>query len=123
MKRIYVAGPYSANNVIDVLKNIGRGEKACARMFELGFYPFCPWHDKTYVMEMCASDFTVDQFYRFSMAWLEVSDAVYLIDGWSESQGTLSEIMRAKELGIPVFENEQALIDWVSYGCALSRNV
>lgn len=105
MKRIYVAGPYSADNVLDVLKNIGRGEKCCAKLFKLGYAPFCPWHDKSYVMEYCDSSFTVEQFYDFSMAWLEVSDAVLLIPGWKNSKGTLLEIERAKELGIPVFYN------------------
>ena len=51
MKRIYVAGRYSADNVLDVLRNIGRGEKMCAKLFKMGYAPYCPWHDKTYVME------------------------------------------------------------------------
>ena len=112
MKRIYVAGPYSADNVLDVLKNIGRGEKVCAELFSLGFAPFCPWHDKSYVTDMPESNFTVKLFYDFSMAWLEVSDAVLLIQGWEESKGTLAEIGRAKELGIPVFVNIKDVINW-----------
>ena len=30
MKRVYVAGPYSADNVLQVLQNIGRGEATAA---------------------------------------------------------------------------------------------
>jgi nucleoside 2-deoxyribosyltransferase len=112
MKRVYVAGPYSADNVLDVLKNIGRGEKMCASLFRQGFAPFCPWHDKSYVMDHFDDDFTVQQFYDYSMAWLEVSDAVFLIDGWEGSRGTLVEIARAKELKIPIFEREIDLIRW-----------
>jgi nucleoside 2-deoxyribosyltransferase len=103
MKRIYVAGPYSANNVLDVLKNIGRGEKACAELFAMGYAPFCPWHDKSYVTDNPNGDFTVQQFYEFSMAWLEVSDAVLVVPGWENSKGTIAEIERATELVIPVF--------------------
>jgi nucleoside 2-deoxyribosyltransferase len=112
MKRIYVAGPYSANNVLDLLKNIGRGEKMCSFLFEKGFAPFCPWHDKSYVMDNTEGNFTVQQFYDYSMAWLEVSDAVLLIDGWEESKGTLVEIERASELDIPVFGSELDLFEW-----------
>ncbi len=36
MKRIYVAGKYSADNVLDVLKNIGRGQAMCSKLFSLG---------------------------------------------------------------------------------------
>ena len=109
LKRIYVAGKYSANNVLDVLKNIGRGEKACAQLFSMGYAPFCPWHDKSYVTDMPDSDFTVDQFYRYSLAWLEVSDAVLLLPGWEQSKGTVAEIERADQLGIPVFKSIEEL--------------
>ena len=103
LKRIYCAGPYSANNVIDVLKNIGRGEKACAELFAMGYAVFCPWHDKSYVTDNPDGEFTVQQFYDFSMAWLEVSDAVLVLPGWETSQGTIAEIAHAVELNIPVF--------------------
>lgn len=112
MKRIYVAGPYSADNVIDVLKNIGRGEKACAELFSKGFAPFCPWHDKSYVTDNPDSDFTIDQFYQFSIAWLVVSDAVLLVDGWENSKGTLAEVEIASKNGIPVFINTTDLIEY-----------
>jgi hypothetical protein len=112
MKRIYVAGPYSADNVLDVLRNIGRGEKACASLFKMGFAPFCPWHDKSYVIDNPDHDFTVQQFYDYSMAWLEVSDAVLLTGAWHSSKGTLAEITRADELGIPVFKSLIELAKW-----------
>jgi hypothetical protein len=112
MIRIYVAGPYSANNVLDVLKNIGRGQKACAELFRLGFAPFCPWHDKSFVTDQPEEQFAVEQFYRYSMAWLEVSDCVYALPGWRESKGTRAEIDRAYELDIPVFFKKEQILAW-----------
>lgn len=112
MKRVYVAGKYSDNNVLDVLKNIGRGQKVCADLFMKGFAPFCPWHDKSYVIDNPEAEFTVKQFYDFSMAWLEVSDAILLVPGWETSKGTLAEIKRAEELNIPVFYELKDLIKW-----------
>ena len=110
MVRVYVAGPYSANNVLDVLKNIGRGEKMCARLFSLGFSPFCPWHDKSYVIDKYATDFTPEQFKEHSLAWLEVSDCVLLLPGWLSRNGTLEEIKRAVQLGIPVYKTLDELL-------------
>ncbi len=103
MKRVYVAGLYSADNVLDVLRNIGRGEKMCADLFELGFAPFCPWHDKSYIISNPNADFTVKQFYNYSMAWLEVSDCVFLLEDWEKSTGALAEVKRAEELKIPIY--------------------
>lgn len=112
MIRVYVAGPYSGDNVLDVLKNIGRGEKACARLFELGFAPFCPWHDKSYVTDNPDGQFSIEQFYDFSIAWLVVSDAVLLLPGWEKSKGTVAELKVAEELSIPVFYSEDELLLW-----------
>lgn len=112
MKRVYVAGPFSADNVLDVLKNIGRGEKACASLFMKGFAPYCPWHDKTFAMENYDQVLTPAQFYEHGLAWLEVSDAVLVIGDWRKSKGTLAEIARAEELNIPIFGSEDALIAW-----------
>jgi hypothetical protein len=114
MIRIYVAGPYSANNVLDVLKNIGRGQKACAELFRLGFAPFCPWHDKSFVTDQPEEQFAVEQFYRYSMAWLEVSDCILILPGWEGSRGTIAEYERAAELGIPQFFNKEDLIEWMA---------
>ena len=102
MKRIYVAGPYSADNVLDVLRNIGRGQMVCAKLFISGYAPFCPWHDKTYVFDNFDGDLSVDLFYDYSMAWLEVSDAVLVLPFSLKSKGTQLEIMKAYDLGIPI---------------------
>jgi nucleoside 2-deoxyribosyltransferase len=112
MIRVYVAGPYSADNVIDVLRNIGRGQQACAEIFRLGFAPFCPWHDKSFVTDQPEEHLTVEQFYRYSMSWLEVSDCLYVLSGWRKSKGTVAEVDRAMELGKPVFFDLQSLFDW-----------
>lgn len=109
MKRIYVAGAYSANNVLDVLKNIGRGETYSADLFMKGYAPFCPWHDKDFVMRHWDKDFTVQMFYDYSMAWLDVSDVVFVIPNWENSKGVIAEIKRAMELNIPVVYSYEEL--------------
>jgi hypothetical protein len=110
--RVYVAGAYSADNVLDVLKNIGRGQNMCSQLFLMGYSPFCPWHDKQYVIDCWYENFTVEQFYEYSMSWLEVSDCLFLVQGWEGSKGTLKEIEKAKELNIPVFKEFKELNDW-----------
>lgn len=100
MKRIYVAGAYSADNVIDVMNNVARGQKACADILAEGYAPFCPWLD--YQFQFHRQDLTLEHYYNYSMAWLEVANEVWVLEGWEHSKGTIAEIKRARELGIPV---------------------
>ena len=118
MKRIYVAGPYSADNVLDVLRNIGRGQYVCAKLFFKGYSPFCPWHDKTYVTDRFYEVTTVEMFYNYSMNWLEVSDAVLVLPNSETSIGTQAEIKMAHELHIPVYHMKDICEDpkWVLMG-------
>ena len=118
MKKIYIAGAYSANNVLQVLKNIGRGEEYAAEIFRAGYAPFTPWHDKDFVIKSWHFDFNVEMFYQYSIEWLKVSDALFVVPNvsglmdWQESKGTLKEIEIAKEIGIPVFYSLDELYDY-----------
>ena len=118
MIKVYVAGAYSDDNVLGVLKNIGRGQTVAAEVFNLGFAPFTPWHDKSFVIENWNNDFTVEQFYNYSMEWLKASDAVLVVPNvkglknWEDSKGTLAEIKVAEENNIPVFYKIKDLIKY-----------
>ena len=118
MKKIYVAGAYSDDNVLGVLKNIGRGEEYAALLFQHGFAPFTPWHDKDFVVKNWRKDFTVKMFYDYSMEWLKCSDAVFIVPNcnelrnWQDSKGTLAEIAEAEKLHIPVFYEMHDLLKY-----------
>ena len=104
MKRIYVAGAYSSNNVIGVLDNIRIGLRASVEVFLAGYSPFVPWFDFLFQLMLRPGEtLTVQDYYRYSMAWLEVAHAVLVVPGWENSKGTIAEINRAKELNIPIF--------------------
>ena len=110
--KIYCAGKYSANNVIDVARNIGRGRKVVAELFELGFAAYSPWADFAFIVDNPEGNYTKQMFYDASLEWLEVSDAVYVISGKGDGGGVDAEIKTAEELGIPVFYRYDELFDW-----------
>lgn len=118
MLKVYVAGAYSDDNVLGVLKNIGRGESVAAELFSLGFAPFTPWHDKSFVIEHWREDFTVKMFYDYSIEWLKVSNCILIVPNtkglkkWEDSTGTLKEIEIAKENNIPVFYHIKDLVKY-----------
>ena len=101
MIKVYVAGPYNAGNICSCLDNMRRGMQASIDVLKAGYAPFCPWLDHHYGLMDGAV--TREMYQAQSMAWLEVSDAVLVLDGWETSSGTKAEIARAKEVGIPVF--------------------
>lgn len=118
MKKIYVAGPYSDTNVLGVLKNIGRGTEYASKLFMNGFAPFTPWHDANFVIQNWRDNFTVKNFYDYSMEWLKCSDALFVVPDheglrdWGDSYGTVKEIEEAERLGIPVFYDLESLKKW-----------
>ena len=111
MKRVYVAGAYSADNVIDVLKNIGRGESYAATIFSLGFAPFSPWSDKDFIIKRWQDDFSIKEFYDYSVVWLMVSEIMFLVPGYKDSAGTMAEMVIAREMGIPIVETFDELME------------
>lgn len=113
MIRVYVAGPYSSDNVIGVLDNIRNGMRAATELFLAGFAPFAPWFDFHFHLNLRDGEtLSVEDYYQYSLAWLEASHAMLVLPGWENSKGTLKEIDRAHELGIPVFYNKENLFTW-----------
>lgn len=115
MVKVYLAGAYSDNNVLGVLKNIGRGQHYAAELFKEGFAPFTPWHDKEFIIHNWQDNFSVKQFYEYSIEWLKVSDALFVVPNheglrsYLDSKGTMAEIKFAFDYGIPVFKDIEEL--------------
>ncbi len=107
IQRVYVAGAYSSNNVLGVFANMRKGMNLALEVLQHGYAPFVPWFD--YHFSLLSENVTLEMYYAYSMAWLEKSDAVILVPGWENSNGTQKEIERAKELGIPVVNGLDAL--------------
>ena len=114
MKRVYVAGAYSSDNVIGVLDNMRQGMRLATEVFLAGFAPFCPWFDFHFQLMLRDNErLTVDDYYRYSLAWLRVADAL-LVGDWPEcdkSKGTQKELDEAIRLNIPIYICLQDLID------------
>ena len=109
--RVYVAGPYSSGNIIKILENIRNGQRASVEILLAGHEPFCPWLDYQFNLVLRDKEkLTVEDYYRYSIAWLEVSDAMVVLDGWGMSRGTLAEMHRAKELGIIIYHGVDAFL-------------
>ena len=104
MKRVYVAGPMSATNILTMLDNIHQGIKAGAELIKAGYSPFVPHLDIAFKLQNGHDfDVPVQTYYDYTIEWLPVSDMMLVLPGWEDSIGTKKEIERAKELNIPIY--------------------
>lgn len=112
-KRIYIAGAINAPSAGKYLNNIRKGIQLSSKVFLLGFAPWSPFTDFLYNLVMDDREITsikTEDFYEYSLAWLEKADAVLLVPGWEDSVGTRKELERAKELNIPIYKDLMDLI-------------
>ena len=118
MQRIYIAGAYSADNVITILDNIREGMRLATKVLLLRYSPFCPWLDFHFQLMLRGDEkLTVEDYYTYSIAWLEVSDAMLLVPGWQNSKGTKDEMEIAYKMDIPILYDIIELINLKSGGC------
>ena len=114
--RVYVAGSISDSNPLQVFENIRVGIKTSADLFFSKKYsPFCPFLDHNFLL-IKDEDQSVEvkDFYNYSLAWLEQSEAILVLPGSQNSTGTTGEIKRAIELDIPVFYSREDLDEWAT---------
>lgn len=107
---VYVAGPYRAidNNWELVCWNVKAASDMAAFLMLNGIEVVCP-HSMTHGYERYKFLSDAD-FLRNGLELLRRCDAVILLDGWEQSQGTLAEIECADEHHIPVFKTVDALL-------------
>lgn len=104
MKRVYVAGAYSADKVLDVFDNMRVGMRIGTEILLMGFAPFVPWFDYHFqLMLRQGENLFLKDYYRYSVSWLEVSDYMFVLPNSQDSKGTQDEIKIATNKRIPIF--------------------
>jgi hypothetical protein len=110
MITVYVAGAYSADNVLDVFGNMRRGMRACMELIYDNFSPFCPFLDYQYSL-LCGEDnpITLEMYYQYSLAQLRRQETMLVLPGSERSVGVANEVTEAARLHIPTFFNRESL--------------
>ncbi len=98
----YVAGPYTAPTYTGIQLNIERAQQVALDCLREGLDPYTP-HVSSFGIERGLSE---SEWLALGLRWLERCDVVVLCPGWRASRGTMAEIARAGELGIPVVEHQ-----------------
>lgn len=101
MKRIYIAGPYTAKTREEIEQNIDRARAAGIMFARAGFAPLIP-HCNTAGWERL-TDMAYDTFLEIDLAWIGATDAIYFQGNYQNSYGCSVEMQTAAAMGIPVF--------------------
>jgi len=110
---VYIAGPYRADTAWEVEGNIRRAEEVAYRVARCGALPVCPHANSRGYFQGCAPEgFWLAAY----LALLERLDALFLIDGWRASDGSVAEFDRAVDRGLPIFyePDYEALQAWIA---------
>ena len=101
IKVIYIAGAFRAKTQWGIMQNVRKAEEASLELWKLGFACICPHTMTQHFQNECPDDVWLTGCIEL----LKRCDAIYLVDGWMESEGSLEEYKLARELGLVVMGN------------------
>jgi len=101
MKRIYVAGPYTAEDARKVRQNVDRAIKIGCALIRKGWAPFIP-HLTHYIWMHPDGDFPYEKWIELDLEWLRVCHAFFYI---APSPGADAELVEAAKLGHPIYRS------------------
>lgn len=113
MKTVYVAGPINAPEVMGMVANCFKAAQLALRLSEAGLAVICV-HTLAY-WEILKNDgdatgLRLEQILEQDLEILRRCDAVVLVtEEYGHSKGTMLEVGRARELGLPVLTEEEAI--------------
>ena len=111
--RCYMAGPIGTGGG-DLHANIRNGiEQELSVMLHPNLAPFHTF--SSYTLEL-HGHVPRETWLETDLAWLEVADCLFAIDGWVDSHGAKAEVEMANMLGIPAFFEIEHLFDWAERG-------
>ena len=109
MIKVYVAGPYSADNILDVLKNIRTGVSAATLLLQNGFAVYCPFVDFQFGL---SDSLPMDVYKNNSLAFLDSCDVILMLPNWEHSKGAREELKVAMFKNMRVFYDVENLLEW-----------
>ena len=107
MKKIYVAGAYSADNLYEKVHNIERAKEIAQILWGLGYAAYCP-HTNTGLFDGICDEKT---FIEGHLEFMYICDGIIVVDDWGDSKGTKREIEEALWESIPVYYSIDEFIE------------
>jgi hypothetical protein len=107
-KLVYVAGPIRAKTTWDVTLNIRRAEEIATRMWREGVVAFCP-HSHLMVSQDAITD---EEWIAGDLELVRRCDAIYMLPGWQDSDGSRDEYVCATRHGLTILQSWEDYERW-----------
>ncbi len=117
VKVVYIAGAFRAKTQWEIMQNVRKAEDASLKLWKLGYAVICPHTMTQYFHNECPDKVWLDG----CLELLKRCDAIYLVDGWQDSAGSLEEYKLAKELGLLIMSNRKSEKTCPICGCYYSQ--
>ncbi|MFW9972574.1 MAG: DUF4406 domain-containing protein [Candidatus Odinarchaeota archaeon] len=118
MKRIYIAGALNSD-ACGYIKNLHKMIIYAEKVRKEEFSVFIPGID--FLAGVVIGTYNYNDYFDNSQPWMECADALFLVPGWIKSKGTKKEILKAKELNIPIFCRIKDLVKYYNNGKAKEK--
>ena len=93
MRKVYIAGPYTANTPEGVEENVRRAEAAAWLYYLKGYAVYCP-HAQTHRIHLRYNEneeMKYKDWLKVDIIWLKESDVIVFLPGWEDSTGATVE--------------------------------
>jgi hypothetical protein len=102
--KIYIAGRYTHTTEEERRQYVEAGKLAILQLMKKGHTPICTF-SMTDGLEHNNMGLHYDDFMNLSLEWLLNCQAVYMLEGWEQSNGARIERELAEKEGLPIYEN------------------
>lgn len=96
MKVIFISGPYRAKTTAEIDNNIQRARQVAMKLWKEGWIAYCPHMNTAHFDGLCPDNVWLEG----NLEILRRCDAIYMMDGWMDSEGSIAEYNLAKELNL-----------------------
>lgn len=106
---LYVSGPYTAKEGRTTEENIFEASVVAVELWRKGHTVICPHTNTTFPSGVPLNGLDWKDWIRGDLAMIARCDGMVMMPGWRESQGAFLEEKYARELGMPIWYEEDGL--------------
>lgn len=110
MKLAYIVGPYTSDSKLQVEKNILKAKELALKVIDEleGYFPVTPHLNTAWFDVLGSADYKY--YIDGTMALMLKCDVIVLVDGWQYSKGSVGEVKKALEIGMPIYNSDLELM-------------